>query len=117
MDEPQLNKFEIRDAILLQICYLVGDLVKSAKHGEVRKCMHFQSMKQRGIKVISKNMISSEQKSQMIDQIKISMELDHPNILKTYEVFQDDRHFYIVQELAEGQELFDYIVKRPLFYE
>ena len=61
--EPHENQIgvEIKDTIQMQICYLVGDLIRLAKHGQVRKCMHFQSMKQRAIKVISKSMISSEQ--------------------------------------------------------
>jgi len=28
--------------------------------------------------------------------------LDHPNILKVYEYYEDDKFFYIVSELCEG---------------
>lgn len=38
--------------------------------------------------------------------------MDHPNILKLYEVFQDDARFYVVTELCTGGELFDEILKR-----
>jgi calcium-dependent protein kinase len=43
--------------------------------------------------------------------------MDHPNILKLYEVFQDDARFYVVTELCTGGELFDEIVKRSRFSE
>ena len=43
--------------------------------------------------------------------------MDHPNILKLYEVYQDDARFYVVTELCEGGELFDEIIKRNHFSE
>ena len=43
--------------------------------------------------------------------------MDHPNILKLYEVFQDDARFYVVTELCKGGELFDEIIKRKRFTE
>ena len=43
--------------------------------------------------------------------------MDHPNILKLNEVFQDDAKFYVVTELCLGGELFEQIVKRQSFSE
>ena len=43
--------------------------------------------------------------------------MDHPNILKLYEVFQDDAQYYVVTELCKGGELFDEIIKRKSFTE
>ena len=43
--------------------------------------------------------------------------LDHPNIIKVFEFFQDERHFYIVTELCTGGELFDRIIKKHRFGE
>ncbi len=43
--------------------------------------------------------------------------MDHPNILKLYEVFQDDAKFYVVTEICSGGELFDEIVNRQSFSE
>ena len=39
-------------------------------------------------------------------------QLDHPNIIKTYEFFMDELHFYIVTDFCEGGELFDKIATR-----
>jgi calcium-dependent protein kinase len=40
----------------------------------------------------------------------ILKELDHPNILKIYEFFQNNDYYFIVTEYCLGGELFDYIV-------
>jgi len=44
-------------------------------------------------------------------------ELDHPNIMKVFEFFEDNTHFYLVSEYYSGGELFDEIVKRKRFTE
>ena len=43
--------------------------------------------------------------------------VDHPNIVKLYEFFEDDEHIYIITELCSGGPLFDEIVKRKTFSE
>jgi len=37
--------------------------------------------------------------------------MDHPNIIKMYETFEDKSNVYIVMELCEGGELIDIIKK------
>jgi len=39
-------------------------------------------------------------------------ELDHPNIIKLFETFEDSKFVYLVMELCEGGELFDKIIEK-----
>lgn len=49
---------------------------------------------------------------QFINEIKIQMYLDHPNIVKLYGFFDDATHFFIIMEYMEGGSLFALIKKK-----
>ena len=40
------------------------------------------------------------------------IETDHPNIIKLYEVYEDNRYIYLIMECCSGGELFDRILDR-----
>jgi calcium-dependent protein kinase len=43
--------------------------------------------------------------------------MDHPNILKLYEFYQDKKYYYLVTEFCSGGELFDKISEELYFNE
>lgn len=43
---------------------------------------------------------------------KVLEELDHPNIIKLADVFETPDRIFIVMELMDGGELFDYVVEK-----
>ena len=63
------------------------------------------------IKIIHKEKQSKTQQDQLINEVNLLKEIDHPNVLSIYEFYQDDQNFYIVTELCEGGELFDFLVE------
>lgn len=69
------------------------------------------------IKCIKKSMVEGDDIKLLKREIQIMKKLDHSNILKLYEVFEDDDEFYLVMELVEGKELFDKIVERGQYSE
>lgn len=50
-------------------------------------------------------------------EIKIMQKLDHPNVLKLFEYFIDEKDVYLVTEICKGGELFDRIVAREFYPE
>ena len=50
-------------------------------------------------------------------EITILQMLDHPNVLKLYEYFEDDKNVYLVTEICRGGELFDRIIEQEFFSE
>jgi calcium-dependent protein kinase len=72
---------------------------------------------QRAVKIIKKDNLDGKEKIRFLYEIEILRQLDHPNIVRLYEVFQDDKRYYLVTELCTGGELFEEIAKRTNFSE
>ena len=47
------------------------------------------------------------------NEIKISLSLNHKNIIKTYEVYEDKKTISFVMDLINGGDLFEYITSQP----
>jgi calcium-dependent protein kinase len=78
--------------------------------GEVRVCQHIVSKDIRAVKSISKSRMGDDSFKNFKTEIESLRKLDHPNILKLYEVFQDEGAFYVITEKIDGGELFDLII-------
>ncbi|KAK6099739.1 hypothetical protein MT418_001128 [Batrachochytrium dendrobatidis] len=50
--------------------------------------------------------------SNMQKEVQLMMRLDHPNIVKIYQVLETDDECFVVMEYAKGGELMDYIAAR-----
>lgn len=44
-----------------------------------------------------------------MDEVAILRKLDHPNIVKFYETYNDYRYLYLVYEYIDGKLLFQHI--------
>lgn len=50
------------------------------------------------MKRIAKKVIPQEEAQQMFAEVSLLRELDHPNIMKLFELFQDDDNYYLISE-------------------
>jgi calcium-dependent protein kinase len=80
-------------------------------------CVHRETAAQRAVKVLRKSHMDEDERRMLFNEINILKELDHPNIVKMFEFFEDDKRYYIVQEICKGGELFDEILARGKFTE
>ena len=65
------------------------------------------------IKIIDKQLVMSSELIQRVkNEVSIHSTLDHPNILRLFHFFEDDRNVYLVMELAEQGELYKLLKKR-----
>ena len=97
--------------------YEVSAKLGSGAFGEVRVCVHRQSGAQRAVKVLRKSHMDEDEKKMLFNEITNLKDLDHPNILKMYEFFEDEKRYYIVTDICKGGELFDEILKKGVFSE
>ena len=73
--------------------------VKNKQTGEIRAC-----------KQISKHLLPDLKLFK--NEMNIMSTLTHPNIIKIFEIFEDDRFYYIIIEKCNGGELFEKLTKR-----
>lgn len=64
-----------------------------------------------------RNTLEGDDEIQLQSEIDILSQLDHPNVLKIYEIFDEDDFIYLVLELLKGGELFDRIVEKENYSE
>ncbi|KAF1577448.1 UNVERIFIED_CONTAM: Serine/threonine-protein kinase par-1, partial [Eudyptes robustus] len=62
------------------------------------------------IKIIDKTALNPSSLQKLFREVRIMKQLDHPNIVKLYQVMETDQTLYLVMEYASGGEVFDYLV-------
>lgn len=69
------------------------------------------------VKIVTKAKLTREDDLALKDEIGILRNVNHPNIIKLYDVFDEADHYYLVTELMRGGELFDRIVTKNYYNE
>lgn len=97
--------------------YTLDKILGQGAFASVYKCIEKSTGHIRAVKVVNKQGLCMEHFNlrQKLTEIQALKELDHPNILKIYEIYEDKRSFYIVMEYCSGGELFDVVIKRRHF--
>jgi calcium-dependent protein kinase len=93
----------------------IGGNVGEGSYGIVRIARRLYDGVKRAIKIIPKSRVHRPEV--LIREITILKQVDHPNIVKLYETYEDNRYIYLVMELMEGGELFDRIIEKGHFTE
>ncbi|OMJ94186.1 hypothetical protein SteCoe_2668 [Stentor coeruleus] len=88
-------------------------------YGIVRSALSKLNSVKRAIKSIKKSVLSSSpsSKTKLLDEVEVLKNLDHPNIVKLFEVYDDDDYYHLVTEFVQGGELLDYVMKRKYLSE
>jgi calcium/calmodulin-dependent protein kinase I len=97
--------------------YKIEATIGKGSFATVKKAKHRQTGERFAVKVLSKKKMSEEDKIAMHTEIEILKQVDHPNIVKLIDVFEDERHLCLVMELMQGGELFDQILDKEQFSE
>nr|XP_027200379.1 calcium-dependent protein kinase 2-like [Dermatophagoides pteronyssinus] len=86
-----------------------GQLLGKGSYGAVTKAVEVATGQTRAIKTIYKPKIDNIVRLKR--EILIMQKMDHPCIIRLYNVFEDEVNLYFVMELCSGGELFDRIIK------
>ena len=92
--------------------YEIKEVLGKGKFGLVRLGIHKENKRKVAIKIINKKLVSSFDLEQVKTEIEILKIAQHPNIIRLYEIFDNEKYIYIIMEYCGGGDLFSYIEKR-----
>jgi len=90
----------------LQDYYLVGRKVGSGSFGKVFEGVCLRTFENRAIKTIERENDERSQKN-LAREILISKTVDHPNLVKSFDIFESDRYVDIAMEYVQDGSLLD----------
>jgi len=102
---------------LISDFYKIGKTLGEGAYGKVYQVQHRTTGMIRGMKAIKKKSVLKEEQEKLFSEVSILKDLDHPNIVKLYELFQDENYYYLIMEFCTGGELFDRIQAMHSFTE
>ncbi|THH17565.1 hypothetical protein EW146_g3281 [Bondarzewia mesenterica] len=105
--------------------WIIGECVGKGASGHVKIAKHRRTGQLAAVKVLPLDFTfnshtslrtrqaKSEKQRLGIDREIIMMKLmNHPNIMRIYDVYEGDNELYLILEYVEGGELFDFLVNR-----
>lgn len=86
------------------------EILGSGEFGKVLKAVRLGDNNKKtyvAIKALPKKKLDNSQVDLIKQEIRILNTLDHPNIIKYYEEYENDKYIYLVMEYCEGGDLYD----------
>ena len=82
-------------------------MIASINNGVLRMVRNKITNKIRAMRIIKRDIVEyKEDESLFMKELALLRTLDHPNIVKLYEFFKEERYYYLLSEYCEGGELF-----------
>ncbi|KIK99345.1 hypothetical protein PAXRUDRAFT_132278 [Paxillus rubicundulus Ve08.2h10] len=100
----------------------VGRTIGKGSSGVVRIARHSKTGQYAAVKIVSKHVLmnSANKLVDSAEHLLLSIEreivimklIDHPNIMRLYDVWETSTDLYLILEYVEGGELFDYLCNK-----
>ena len=101
----------------MQASYEILESLGKGSYGVVHRVRERKSGLVRAMKEVKKANLSEGQEAQLLNEIDFLSKLDHPSIMKIYEVIESSSCYYIICELLVGGELFHLLRRKGRFPE
>ena len=110
------NKFIIKGK---KDTYNLTENIGKGTFGKVKLAYSMKNPKIKyACKILEKSNITEEEDlKRCVREMSILLQMDHPNVIKTYEIISDSMRHYIIMEYCSKGELFEQIVKENRFSE
>jgi serine/threonine protein kinase len=105
--------------------WIMGECIGKGASGRVRVAKHRTTGQLAAVKILpiqpllnSRTSLatrvakSDKQRSEIDREITMMKLMEHPNVMRIYDVYEGEKELYLVLEYVEGGELFDFLVNR-----
>lgn len=92
--------------------YKIERIIGKGSFATVRRAKKRDTGERFAVKILSKRKMTEDDKMSLEIETEIMKRVDHPNIVKMVDFFEDNDHYCLVMELMQGGELFDQILDR-----
>ncbi|KAF9105488.1 hypothetical protein BGX27_009593 [Mortierella sp. AM989] len=94
--------------------YLLGKTLGKGSSGCVKLARHRKTNEQVAVKIISKaTLVNRAAVHRGIErEIAIMKLINHPHVIRLYDVYETDKELFLVMEYVSGGELFEYLVNK-----
>ncbi|XP_055330866.1 serine/threonine-protein kinase SIK1-like [Paramacrobiotus metropolitanus] len=89
--------------------YDISRTLGKGNYAVVKLAKHRITKTEVAIKIIDKSRLDEANLQKIYREVQIMKQLDHPNIIKLYQVMETKNMLYLVCEYASNGEMFDYI--------
>ncbi|KAM4528694.1 MAP/microtubule affinity-regulating kinase 3-like isoform 2-T2 [Fundulus diaphanus] len=90
--------------------YRLLKTIGKGNFAKVKLARHIPTGREVAIKIIDKTQLNPTSLQKLFREVRIMKILNHPNIVKLFEVIETEKTLYLVMEYASGGEVFDYLV-------
>ncbi|KAM4535018.1 serine/threonine-protein kinase BRSK2 isoform 3-T3 [Fundulus diaphanus] len=92
--------------------YRLEKTLGKGQTGLVKLGVHCITGQKVAIKIVNREKLSESVLMKVEREIAILKLIEHPHVLKLYDVYENNKYLYLVLEHVSGGELFDYLVKK-----
>ncbi|CAB1424439.1 unnamed protein product [Pleuronectes platessa] len=90
--------------------YRLLKTIGKGNFAKVKLARHSLTGREVAIKIIDKTQMNPTSLQKLFREVSVMKILNHPNIVKLFEVIETEKTLYLVMEFASGGEVFDYLV-------
>lgn len=91
--------------------YRLGEQLGCGSFGAVRLAFDLSNGKKRAVKIVERTTNAKELEF-VQREINVLLSISHPNVVRTYDIFDERDRIYLVMEYISGGDLFDYMSTR-----
>ncbi|XP_074547240.1 serine/threonine-protein kinase MARK1 [Halichoeres trimaculatus] len=90
--------------------YRLLKTIGKGNFAKVKLARHTLTGREVAIKIIDKTQLNPTSLQKLFREVSVMKILNHPNVVKLFEVIETEKTLYLVMEYASGGEVFDYLV-------